>query len=190
MSNELKKTPGRGHKAWLYAVSLVLVVFYILVLYLGLKPNVGIEYKMYYISHELSDWPGFGKLTYSLGTKEICTGYLDTDGHLFPYKVCARKGQGWNRWQYYGSSNNARESSIYYLLDEDSQSSSYTIEIVDYSGKGKVELYRGDQYLGEFSDKGIYTYEVGSLEKGELIKFTFKSDSDVEFRIWSAILDK
>ena len=54
----------------LYTACAVLVVFYILVLWWGKNPKVGTEYRMYYLTHELTDWPGYGNLKYTFGTKE------------------------------------------------------------------------------------------------------------------------
>ena len=64
----------------LYAACGVLVVFYILVLWWGKNPKVGTEYRMYYLTHELTDWPGYGNLKYTFGTKEICTEHKDRNG--------------------------------------------------------------------------------------------------------------
>ena len=57
----------------LYIICAVLVVFYIMVLWWGKNPKVGIEYRMYYLTHELTDWPGYGNLKYKYETKEIIT---------------------------------------------------------------------------------------------------------------------
>ena len=64
----------------LYTACAVLVVFYILVLWWGKNPKVGTEYRMYYLTHELTDWPGYGNLKYTFGTKEICTEHKDRNG--------------------------------------------------------------------------------------------------------------
>ena len=76
----------------LYAACAVLVVFYILVLWWGKNPKVGTEYRMYYLTHELTDWPGYGNLKYTFGTKEICTEHKDRNGKE-QSNVCSRKGQ-------------------------------------------------------------------------------------------------
>ena len=80
----------------LYAACAVLVVFYILVLWWGKNPKVGTEYRMYYLTHELTDWPGYGNLKYTFGTKEICTEHKDRNGKE-QSNVCSRKGQGWQK---------------------------------------------------------------------------------------------
>ena len=45
-------------KAAFYAGAVILACFYLLVLWWGKNPDVGLEYRMYYLTHELSDWPG------------------------------------------------------------------------------------------------------------------------------------
>ena len=62
------KSGGKKTRIVLYSASIILVLFYIIVMWWGIIPKVGIEYKMYYITHELSDWPGYGRLSYKLGT--------------------------------------------------------------------------------------------------------------------------
>ena len=74
----------------LYTACAVLVVFYILVLWWGKNPKVGTEYRMYYLTHELTDWPGYGNLKYTFGTKEICTEHKDRNGKE-QSNVCSRK---------------------------------------------------------------------------------------------------
>ena len=55
----------------LYTACAVLVVFYILVLWWGKNPKVGTEYRMYYLTHELTDWPGYGNLKYTFGKRYV-----------------------------------------------------------------------------------------------------------------------
>ena len=55
----------------LYAACAVLVVFYILVLWWGKNPKVGTEYRMYYLTHELTDWPGYGNLKYIWNERDM-----------------------------------------------------------------------------------------------------------------------
>ena len=68
-------------KAAFYAGAVILACFYLLVLWWGKNPDVGLEYRMYYLTHELSDWPGYGKLSYEPGTTEYCTTLKDKDGN-------------------------------------------------------------------------------------------------------------
>ena len=49
-----------------YAFIAMLFVFYLFILYIGLyKPNVCIEYKLYYVDKVLQDWTGYGGLDYN-----------------------------------------------------------------------------------------------------------------------------
>ena len=70
-------------KAAFYAGAVILACFYLLVLWWGKNPDVGLEYRMYYLTHELSDWPGYGKLSYEQGTTEYCTTLKDKDGNEY-----------------------------------------------------------------------------------------------------------
>ena len=100
INNKKNLLDKKCFKILIYVVTALLAIFYVVVLWWGENPDVGIEYKMYYITHELSDWPGFGKLSYNLGDKEICTGLKDRNGSDVAYKVCRRKGKGWESEQY------------------------------------------------------------------------------------------
>ncbi len=77
MDKDTNRAWAMQHKGIIYAACLILVLFYLINMWWLLTPNVEIEYKMYYITHELSDWPGYGNLSYTLGTTEICTGRWD-----------------------------------------------------------------------------------------------------------------
>ena len=44
------KSGGKKTKIVLYSASIILVLFYIIVMWWGITPKVGIEYKMYYIT--------------------------------------------------------------------------------------------------------------------------------------------
>ena len=106
----------------LYAACAVLVVFYILVLWWGKNPKVGTEYRMYYLTHELTDWPGYGNLKYTFGTKDICTEHKDRNGKE-QSNVCSRKGQGprrhlpppWRRFCALGEEGAPRNRPICYV---------------------------------------------------------------------------
>ena len=103
-------------KAAFYAGAVILACFYLLVLWWGKNPDVGLEYRMYYLTHELSDWPGYGKLSYEPGTTEYCTTLKDKDGNERSINVCRRKGKGWKEDQYEGSTNSGKDAYLYYVL--------------------------------------------------------------------------
>lgn len=191
-------------KTAIYVVTAMLAVFYIVVLWWGQNPDVGIEYKMYYITHELSDWPGFGKLSYKLGTKEVCTGLKDRNGSDVDYKVCRRKGKGWETEQYEGSVSKGGEAYLYYVpeLQENEDTVynvDYTIEVKDFSTSeinknnqsdsksGVVTVYINDTEVGTFDKTGTYTFKANTIKDGELITIKFVSDN-CTFTLWSTTL--
>ncbi len=194
-------------KIFIYVITALLAIFYIVVLWWGKNPDVGIEYKMYYITHELSDWPGFGKLSYNLGDKEICTGLKDRNGKDVDYKVCRRKGKGWDSEQYEGSVSNGKESYLYYVpkLQENDDivyNVDYTIEVKDFSinedikndksnqqdsNKKDVTVYINDNEVGTFDKAGTYTFKAGTIKNSELVTIKFVTNN-CTFTLWSTTL--
>lgn len=77
-----------------YAVCFLLVCFYLVALWLGQNPKVCREYRMYYITNELMDWPGFGRLPYTFGQMEVFAPRWY--GQKTNAKIAARRGQGWD----------------------------------------------------------------------------------------------
>ena len=105
----------------------------------GVKnPDVGLEYRMYYLTHELSDWPGYGKLSYEPGTTEYCTTLKDKDGNERSINVCRRKGKGWKEDQYEGSTNSGKDAYLYYVLNRTAENASYQCEVTEFAGNGRV----------------------------------------------------
>ena len=117
----------------LYGVSAVLVLLYLVILYLGQNPRVGLEYKMYYITHELSEWPGYGNLTYEYGDYEYLTENTYRNNKVVPYKVARRRGDGWHTsGRYEGTWSNDEESTLYYVFSEDATKLTISITVNDY----------------------------------------------------------
>ena len=191
MSNN--KENNHNKKKWLkmtaYIISAILVIFYLVVLWWGSHPDVGIEYRMYYITHELSDWPGYGRLSYKPGTEEICTGLKDRNGQDVTYTVCHRKGKGWQEEQYEGSVNDNTTSYIYYLPKTDGiiYDADYTAEIKNFTGEGYVKVYINDTYAGMFEGKGTYTFKTSAIENDRLVTIRFEADN-CSFNLWSTKL--
>lgn len=171
-------------KVMFYVGAVLLAVFYVVVLWWGQNPKVGTEYRMYYITHELSDWPGYGKLNYTPGTVEYCTGLWDRNGKEVTYQVCRRKGKGWNTEQYEGSKNSEKESYVYYVLEEDLKQAAYAFEINEFTGDGEVSVYCNDKRVGSFRQTGVFTFEIGEIKKEELTTICFVAE-DAEFSLWS-----
>ena len=140
----MNKNRGRFIAFWLVAV--LLAGFYLTMLICGKMPDVGIEYRMYYLTHELSDWPGYGNLSYELGTEEICTSLKTKDNKDFTGgKVCQRKGQGFLPKQYEGSESTGEASYIYYIPTEGADTAVFQFEINGFTeggnGNGSVKVY-------------------------------------------------
>lgn len=175
-------------KLFLYSICAVLIIFYLYVLYLGQHPRVGLEYRMYYITHELSDWPGYGRLAYNLDTEQICTGLMRPDNSYVDYTVCQTKGQGWERNQYTGSVNNNTTSTIYYIPTTTDEKAVFAFNIKEYSGSGEVDVMIGDQKIGIFNGTGNFAFDTaGAVKEGEMIKISFVA-RNCSFKLWSVCL--
>lgn len=174
-------------KVIFYAGAIMLVVFYVVVLWWGQNPKVGLEYRMYYITHELSDWPGYGKLSYVPGTVEYCTGLKNRSGEDVSWQVCRRKGKGWNTEQYEGSKNSADKAYVYYVLEEALEHAAYQVEINEFTGDGEVFVYCNDKNVGSFRQTGVFTFEIGELKKEELTTIRFEA-KDCTFNLWSTLI--
>lgn len=182
-----EKTVRKGSlsvKILLYAISAMLIMLYLVVLWWGQHPKVGIEYRMYYLTHELSDWPGYGKLSYQLGTKEYCTSLKDRNGTEVAYKVCQRKGQGWKKEQYEGSENNSTESFIYYLPKSSKAQAVYEFQVNSFEGTEAVAVYADDKQIGTFDSSGSFRFTIDEVTENELLTIKFVSDKSV-FCLWS-----
>ncbi|RHC11898.1 hypothetical protein [Lachnospira eligens] len=177
----------------LYTACAVLVVFYILVLWWGKNPKVGTEYRMYYLTHELTDWPGYGNLKYTFGTKEICTEHKDRNGKE-QSNVCSRKGQGWQKSKRYeGTKNTDKDSYIYYIPEESADNIYLVCDITEYDttafGDKGIEVYVNDKLIGNIDSKGTTKLKVGYVSGDELLTVKFHADN-AEYTLYSISLDK
>ncbi|MGN0318091.1 MAG: hypothetical protein ACI4E1_09200 [Lachnospira sp.] len=177
-------------KLLIYMVCAVMIVAYLMILYLSIKPKVPVEYRMYYITHELKSWPGYGKLSYRSGTTEYCTENKDDNNQLFEHNVCRRYGDG---WKLYGRNKNGVHmekdtAKLYYLSDGIDGNVCVKFQINDYTGNDEVYVYINDVCIGSFNKSGLYTFsgkEV-SIKDGELFSVGFeKNNSGVDFGLWS-----
>lgn len=174
----------------LWLVAVLLAGFYLTMLVVGKNPDVGVEYRMYYITHELSDWPGYGNLSYTYGTEEYCTEQKDPKGNMFSMgKVCQRKGKGFLEDQYEGSTSAGEASYIYYIPEESTNSAEYQFSINEFTGDGRVTVYANDQEIGTFSSEGEYTMAIGSVAKDTLLTIKYVTDN-CSFRLWTCCLNE
>ncbi len=177
----------------LYMVCVVLVVFYITVLWWGKNPKVGTEYRMYYLTHELTDWPGYGKLSYSYGTTEYCTEHKDRNGNELS-NVCSRKGQGWQKSKRYdGTKNTANDSYLYYIPKKSSDSVKLVCDITEYNNADydaeDIKVYVNDMLIGSIDKAGKTELKIGHVDGGELLTVKFKSDN-MTYILYSISLDE
>lgn len=170
-----------------YMICTLLVVFYLAVLWLGFNPDVCLEYRMYYLTNELSDWPGYGKLPYDMGTVEYCTGYWDKNGNKYTTNICKRKGQGWEKYQNEGSCNKGDMSYIYYLPKSDGENIIFAFEINHFEGEEPVKVYANDELIGEFDREGKLNLTVPEVTADEMLIIRFEA-GESRFRLWKVCL--
>lgn len=126
---------------------------------------------MYYLTHELSDWPGYGKLSYEPGTTEYCTTLKDKDGNERSINVCRRKGKGWKEDQYEGSTNSGKDAYLYYVLNRTAENASYQCEVTEFAGNGRVEVYCNDRKLEKYRVQEHLHLKSENLRKRNVTRF-------------------
>ena len=187
MKNNNTEKHSMSAQVILYVICAALVIFYCLDLWWGIKPRVGIEYKMYYITHELTDWPGYGNLGYTYGTKEICIERNENTIANTSDVICARKGQGFEKATMTGAKSKGKDSYVYYLTDGEAQNAVLHIDIREFSGES-VNVYAGDNCIGSVTGAGSYSFDVGRLKADELLKIHFENNNSV-YTLYSIELD-
>ena len=185
-----------------YAACAGLVAFFGFVFLKGRKPEVSREYRMYYIDHTLSDYPGEGNFSYTPGTMQYCMNYSKWDKR--PSPLCLTKGKGWNRSEEQGDGawSTAAESEIYFPLNAELAAGGVLkIDTDKYEGSGEVDVllvFTKDESLtgsagfdtgaqvtekiGSFSDKGEHTFTLPKLREGDITRVIFRS-GDNTFRL-------
>ena len=202
-SSEFNK-PRQGKKTapWkilLYIICGAVVAVYGYIFWLGRKPEVSREYRMYFMEHTLSDWPGEGRFTYSLGTKEYCLAYDKYE--LSHPKLCLRKGQGWNNVSKDGSQFSGSDASIYYPIESGLEKGGYVkMGINKFTGEKPVDVYikyskdslpknqdagslfdesgQTEEKIGSISADGEYKFSLPSIKSGDLAQVIFKTKGD------------
>ena len=162
-------------KVCLYGICAVLAGFYLLVLWWGKNPNVEDEYRMYYITHELSDWPGYGNLSYEPGTLEYMVSLKDRNGKDRSVKVCQTKGTGWEEEQYEGSVSKGDTSYVYFKPVKTSETAVLKFNISSYEGTGKLTVYVNNTQVGTVDKSGDYAFSFNGYKKDELITVRYES---------------
>lgn len=86
-----------------YLICVLLIVFYLFTLSLSFFSNVPVEYKLYYVDKSLSNWPGYGGLSYDLGKR--ISFYGDSTNNY--------RGLGWSNQEKWGTWTDGSESTMY-----------------------------------------------------------------------------
>lgn len=167
---------NRKVKTGIYIICAALVLFYCLILWWGMHPDVGIEYRMYYITHELSDWPGYGNLKYEYGTKELCILRSETTLATYDDVICARKGQGFEDATIDGTTSKGADSYIYYLPVNAAKKASFTVDVTSFTGSG-AQIYANDTYIGSIDKAGSYSYRIDDVAADELLTIHIKNNN-------------
>jgi len=160
----------------MWFVAILLVTGYFYVLFHGLHPDVGWEYKLYYVDKKLEDWPKYGGLAYKLGTEEDFTsktgiGVIDVK----------RKGKGWSGEEEKGTWTIGKESFLYYsAIPTSDKSLQINLNICNNMNGVIVDVYANDTFLSSIDDfsQNIHTlhFDTSCLDEGKLtLKFVIKN---------------
>lgn len=147
-------------KVFLYALSAILVCFYVFVLAISMfKTNVSWEYDLYYISDEADIWVGENGYDYVLGTK------LETN--MNNMKNCKRLGKGWGAYWEEGVWSSKEESKIYFT-NLPSKELVFEMGVEECLINGNIEIY--------FNDNLANTISAVELQETKLIKEKVKPE--------------
>ena len=109
-TNNVKKKKSLFLKLIPIYVLCVLILFsYLFILFL--RPDVCIEYKMYYIDKVLEDWPGYGGLGYDLGDTVFF-------GENQANQLSERRGSGWAPREDAYCFTDGKEASVYFVIEK------------------------------------------------------------------------
>lgn len=187
MKENKKENHSMPAQVILYVICAALVLFYCMDLWWGLKPDVGPEYEMYYISHELSDWPGYGNLKYTYGTKELCIERNEKTIAETPDVICARKGRGFEKPEKTGTRSSQKDSYVYYIPEKDAQKAVFKAEISEFEGD-IVNVYAQDTLIGSITAAGSYEFDMSDIRADELLKIHFENNNS-NYRLYSIEID-
>ena len=131
-----------------YTLAGILFVGYVGILWWARTPDVSDVYRMYYIDHELQEWPGEDGISFISGEWE----YLGvTNGE--EEKASKRMGRGWSHREAEGRWTDGNQVRMWYRIPEGEQSSSFQLacDIVACITPEPVLVYAGDILMGEIS---------------------------------------
>lgn len=126
-----------------YVLSAVLVIGYFAILWWARTPEVSDVYRMYFIDHSLSVWPGDTGLNCELGVTE----YLGA--HSEEEKTAFRLGRGWYDAEEEGRWTKGDEAILlYHQVPELSGDLIFTYTITNWITDGEVEIFANGTSLG------------------------------------------
>lgn len=102
-----------------------------------MHPKISIEYKMHYISKQLSDWPGNGGLQYQIGNKLF---FGTAENGMAKIKS---RGTGWNGKEDWGDWTDGKDAHVYLIINENIMNNLImTIDTTTFypDGKQKVDI--------------------------------------------------
>lgn len=123
---------GKGFSLWCYGISIILFVFYIVVLINSMKTKVSIEYHMFYIEH---------KLAYYLKDQELQNYGVNEEFAYVSDGKYRNQGMGWGAVTDSGTWTQEKEAYIYFNIKRKSQSG-YHLKISTHESEGKkLQVY-------------------------------------------------
>lgn len=169
-----KVTDTQNGKAFLKLIPVYILCVLILFSYffiLLLKPDVCLEYKMYYIDNTLSDWPGYGGLNYKFG-ETVFFGKNKSNA------VSKRRGEGWAEREADFCFTDGKSSSVYFVL-ESTEALEITLSVKEMACKS-YSVYINETPLAEnltYQNTSFTLKAPKELIKSELLELTFKIES-------------
>lgn len=157
-----------------YIVSISLIIFYFFILFKFTNINVPLEYKMYYVENELTEWPGINGLDYSLNDTLMF-------GEKYKNNLAKGIGIGWNEIESDGrwTQDNAK---LYLRLKERvDEDKNLNLVLGDAVSNTKVHILVNNNEIGSIMPlDGKNEYEIKvpkDIFKDELLCLSFKIEN-------------
>lgn len=131
----------------MYITSVLLFVFYILVLFLSFKPKVSMEYKSFYIDKELKSWGSNDSFSYTLGTP--LKFYMPNE------EIYSRISNGWSNLETDGCWTDGNAAKIFFK-DLPNKDINISILVADMIAKGKIYFVANGNTMLSISPKDIF----------------------------------
>lgn len=171
-------------RIFLYIGTIFVGLFYIYVLYLGVNPDVSIEYQKYFIEQELTHWPGDGGLSLNLG--EEYNMYPSKEGEFDYYKGL---GDGWGEMTEKGWYTQDGISELMFTnLSKDKDEYIISFKINDMPNETIMRVLINDIEIERINnDTNIWQYRIRYDQLKEYNKLTLISSH--EFQLNSFVIE-